>query len=259
MQTRFSLLLIISFLAQSGVHAQWNRKIYLGQHMDSLFSHDILHREMKDTMALCFSLGCSRVYFEQKDAPDQQEEVNRAGLILPAKSTHTETRNMRAVFAIGADSCEALYSGSRESVTHGRSAALSIFNLFAKSGDKIPQDDPVESENFFTISGVIHSDHLESPFRFTGDHRKDIYQPTGWIVVEGDTLKVWRVSEQQNKRGKIKHPHNILKLGFLLKRGDEIVAAVDDMPASPEMYISKSLDGEARLVVSSFLIMTEDN
>lgn len=238
---------------------QGNRRIYLGKAMDSLFVHEVIHPVEVDSSTVPSVLGCTRLFFDLT-APEQNDlTVNRAGVILPAKSTETNERNMRGVYTTRQDTCEAIYKAITERITNGRSAALSILNLFSRAENKVPQGPPVVSTDYLELEGVMHSDHLEAAFRYVSDRRKNVFHTGGWLVLNGDTLSVDLATAQINRRGKIKHPRNPFNTGFLLVKGADILAAVDGMHPQAVFYLHRGLKREERLLITAFLMLTAEN
>jgi hypothetical protein len=238
---------------------QGNRRIYLGIGMDSLFVHEVMHPVEVDSSTVPAVMGCTRLFFDLTEPEQNDLTVNRAGVILPAKSTETNERNMRGVYTTGQDTCEAIYKAITERITNGRSAALSILNLFSRSENKVPQGPPVVSTDYMQLEGVMHSDHLEAPFRYVSDHRKNVFHTGGWLVLYGDTLKVDLATAQINRRGKIKYPRNPFNTGFLLVKGADIFAAVDGMHSQAVFYLHRGMNREEKLLITAFLMLTSDN
>jgi hypothetical protein len=166
---------------------------------------------------------------------------------------------MRGVYTTGEDTCEAIFKATTERITNGRSAALSILNLFSRAENKVPQGPPVVSTDYMELQGVMHSDHLEAPFRFVNDRRKYVFHTGGWMVLNGDTLKVDLPAAWINRRGKIKYRRNPFITGLLLVKGTDIFAAVDGMHSDAVFYLHRGLKREERLLITTFLMLTADN
>lgn len=252
-------IILVSLLSFSMcTHAQ-ARRIYLGKDMDSVFVKDILHPVQLDSFSAPCIFGCVRLFLDETDAEQNDRTINRAGILLPAKSTESNLRKMRAVYTTGRDTCEVIYTAVTESVTNGRSAALSMLSLFARLENKIHQGPPVTSTDYQQLEGVMHSDHLEAPFRYVSDSRKNIFHTGGWLIINGDTLLINPPSEQINRRGKIKKLRNIFNTGNLIVKGRVIVGAIDLIRQQPVFYLHFGIGREEKLLITAMLMLITDH
>ncbi|MBS1600925.1 MAG: hypothetical protein JST75_22120 [Bacteroidetes bacterium] len=241
------------------VHGQPSRRVWLGDGMDSLFVKDEFHSRVFDSTVVFYGLGAERVYYESTELADNEHNIINAGILLKAKSTDKQHRGIRAVFTDGNDSCEAKYEVKTNITTIGRSATLSLLNLFAKPEYKVPQSDPVAIPDLIEIAGKISTSDGEHSFKFVNDHRVKAYHPEGWLVLTGDTFYIKPITTQVNKHGKLKHPKNIPDIGYLLIKGETICAAVDQFSSPFNFYLRDSLNKKEKLVITAFLFSTMDH
>ena len=60
------------------------------------------------------------------------EDINRAGLVLPAKRTENLVVKAEAIMGKNDNTCFIVYDAAIEKITKSRSALISVMNLFSK-------------------------------------------------------------------------------------------------------------------------------
>jgi hypothetical protein len=126
MKPIFALCLSISLAVVASAQSKW--KLYLGSGQDSLFEKSDIIRNIGGDYSF-FDLAGFHTYRHELIQADSGKNMDRAGLVLAAKTTSTFGMNGEAVFGINNDTCLIVYKAQIDRVTHGRSAALSILNL----------------------------------------------------------------------------------------------------------------------------------
>ena len=167
---------------------------------------------------------------------------NRAGIVLDAKSTTFHDINGEMIVAHEMDSIFVDYTSSTRVVRHGRSATLSVINLFSKKENRIKQDPPSEEVKEKTFSGVIHAG-IDS-FEFNND----------WIDWDHGRLVAYKISKVKKlKNGKIKSANG--SEGILVMQNGHCYAALDYL--NSEFYLDKNLSEKQRLIIAGWLGVRE--
>lgn len=165
------------------------------------------------------------------------EKTNRDGLILAAKSTTSYNTTGELITGNDNDSVKIFYAESKNLVYHGRSAAVSILNLFSKEKEEQEPWDEIKSRQ---ISGSILFGN--ESFAFTKD----------WLAVGPDTLRVSPVKQKRKiKTGKIKKAKNYI--GIRLMKGNTCIAAIDDEDKPEKYYLLNDCSEKEKLIIVSWL------
>jgi hypothetical protein len=251
---RIPVLLLILFTAGGFKSvAQRTRRIYLGEAMDSLYLKDIIDSQFVYTMPIYTALGCRRLGYRQTRVLNTEHNIINTGILLQGKQSNRTGRSVDVLYTNGMDSCHVRYDDKVTFERTGRSATLSIFNLFAKSEDKIPQSEPTERIGRIDLSGEIVKDSISMPFSYSLVETHYTETPVGWLLMKGDTLYVKPLSKIINKGGKLKSSMLSWDRGYLLKKGNEIFAAAYFLKSPTILYILKSLNDEEKLIITTFL------
>jgi len=245
--TSFLFLLVATL-----INAQGGRYIYLGDDMATKFESGNIIRDSFDYSFIHF-LGYQTIRQELlKDT--ENSIVNREGIILTAKSTITSSINAQADFGSADDSCAILYKTTIQRVRNGRSASVSIANLFSRSSEKVRQPEPSITVQSIQSEGVISHRGSDNSFYYTSVPKNKLGR-LGWLVVGGDTLEVRPVKQQITKRGKIKKAQYYYPSGLLIMKGDGVYAAIEQNQYHQIIYMNRQLAEPDKLVIASYLFI----
>ncbi|MEO7523967.1 MAG: hypothetical protein ABIT58_07715 [Ferruginibacter sp.] len=143
------------------------------------------------------------------------------------------------------------YEVQKDIVTHGRSAALSIFNLFSKSGDIIKQDEPYEEVLLKVAKGYIQCDAQKNNFNFSLSTKA---RSESWLQSGTDSLALIPGQKfKKLKNGKIKNKRHRF-ISWQLMRGETCVAALEYNKEGPLIYLLNELSEKEKLVIAAFFL-----
>jgi hypothetical protein len=223
--------------------------------MDSLFQSGIV---IKDTSGggLSYSFLNYKTFRHDLIEEDSSEDVNRVGLILPAKSTTIFTLKASGAFGNEADTCSILYTAKLYVVTHGRSALVSVSNAFSQQKNKRPQEDPSNSIEKEEVTGYIRLKDQVVDFSYKIEMKNGKLKPGGRFIYNGDTLDIKAVSEI-NKKGRAKKAGAAMMTpGIQLQKGETVRAALDILRDKKTIYIARQISNEEKMFACSlFFIM----
>jgi hypothetical protein len=252
MPSRIIIIFFLFFYMDATALAQSDRRIWLGEDILTKFESGPMIRDSSDRFVSMFLLyHVSRLEF----SPDTAiETTNRDGLVLKARSITSTRIGGEAVVNNSDDSCHVEFNTIIERVRHGRSATLSLLNLFSGKGDT-PQEEPYHTNNHVSSSGTILFHTEKTVFIYTINYSKDRIKPAGWLVLHGDTLYIKPVTAQVKlPKGKIKKPDYTSPAGLLLLKGGSVVAAIDQETSPLTAYIARYLSEADKLVIAAFLL-----
>ena len=209
------------------VHAQKPWKIYLGASADSFFAY--------------------RANTFDPLAPDPF--IAFAGYRTFSHCT-IDSAEAQAFFGTGNDTCFVQYKSTTIKITHGKSALMSVGNIFLGGN----QPDPYNVVAHLWLTGTIFVNDTTS--EFTLDYADEtVFLPKGWLILHGDTLHF----EPARYLIKNRKPHKAvatLHTGVLLKKGSTIYAGLDEFEKEPRyvsapetMYVSTKLSYEDKLMI----------
>jgi hypothetical protein len=161
-----SVLLLFTVIA---INAQRRRYIYVGDNMQTKFQSGNILRDPVDNSFINFLEYQTLRQLLLKDT--ENSKVEREGIILPAKSTITSSVNAQADFGNKYDSCSIIYKTTVQRIRNGRSAALSIINLFSGSSEKVRQPDPSNPLQSIQSEGAISHGGKDNHFLYTSAPR----------------------------------------------------------------------------------------
>jgi hypothetical protein len=245
------LYMYISFCYSAQAQKQWN--IYLGSGGHSFFSYHVNNLNTDLTYPLPEIGDYSAFYHYGVDTIGDYTN-NRIGLLLPAKSTTRYDKTAQAAFGKGNDTCFIRYQSKVIKVTHGRSAAQSIINLFSKEENKNYQADPYDVIRHVWVQGTLEVKNTFFDFLF--DYSlKNKFIPSGWMILHGDTLRIEPVSLLV-KEGRIKKSNAAYRIGMLLKKGEQVYGGIDAYRKESVVYILNTVGDEEKLgILSCFFII----
>ena len=249
---KISITSILFLSAATLINAQGGRYIYLGDEMVTRFESGSIIRDSFDYSLIHF---LKYQTIRQELLKDTENSiVNRDGIILAAKSTITSSVNAQADFGNTDDSCAILYKTTIQRVRNGRSAALSITNLFSRSGEKVRQPEPSITVQSIQSEGVFSHSGSNNPFFYTSapKHKSGAL---GWLELNGDTLDVRPATQQITKRGKVKKAHYYNSPGLLIMKGDGVYAAIEQNQYHQIIYMNRQLAEPDKLVIACYLFI----
>ena len=248
-------ILFVTFLCYVAVAtAQKKRNIYLGPGMDTLFDRCTWERKYNDQNYLLLELLDYRTLRHDPVIASNKPEINRDGLILAAKRTENLGIKAEAVFGKDDMTCFVAYDAYIEKITNGRSALVSILNLFSNEADKSPQDDPSSHIRKVKVTGKISLNETIVDFEYTDNFNKDhlLGGVSGKLWYRGDSLSLQPLKTYKNKKGINRKGF----IGFSLTKGNTVCAAADTYNDFT-IYINRSLSEEEKLLISAyFLVIT---
>jgi len=241
---------VLFFATISG--AQKKRNIYLGPGMDTLFDRCTYEKEYNDKNYLLLELLDHHTFRHDPVIITNNPEINRDGLILAAKRTENLGIKAEAVFGKDDMTCFVTYDAAIEKITIGRSALVSIVNLFSKEEDKSPQEDPGSHLRKIKVTGKISLNETVVDFIYEINLKKDYLLAglSGKLWYRGDSLSLQPLKTYNNKKGKSRKGF----IGFSLTKGNTIFAAADTFNDFT-IYISRSLSEEDRLLISAYFLV----
>ena len=181
---------------------------------------------------------------------------NRIGIVLTAKATTDYDATAMAVFGNDKDSAIINYQNKIETITHGRSALISISNLFAKNEDKHWQADPWDEKIETRLQGTIQTATKQSSFYYFLNTKKDRDITDGWLSLDNDTLHLYRSAQEKKiKTGKIKKTSHYFITGIQLMKGETCIAAMDYNYRPQVFYIAKDLKQEDKLLITTYFFL----
>ena len=167
-------------------NAQTIGHIYINDSVTAKFDMAIMNRDINGDYSFFQFLGYHTLWHQLlKDTTI--EIINRDGIVLTAKSTLTSSVNAKACFGKNNDSCIIDYEVQIDKIRNGRSATVSIMNLFSKRSDKMRQPEPDTTLNHILSYGTISHNNEDAPFSYSLSYKNKMI-PTGWPVLHGDTL-----------------------------------------------------------------------
>lgn len=176
-------------------------------------------------------------------------QTNRDGVILSEKDTKFYNTVAEASFGNDTDTCLIGYSSTIKQIHIGRSALISLLNfasVVSGSGNNFKQE-PYDYAELVTLEGKIDLPQQYCTFFFE-KNTKTRPRPS-WLLINGDTLRFATVEQAVKNNGKIKK----CKWGIKLQHGATIYGAVSFYPPDKEIYISRRLNKEERMMVGAYL------
>lgn len=245
---RYFFVILSAFVFTTDTSAQLGKRwqIYFADNVDSLYTSS----QYKITRTAYFHYPFFEQYplFHQTIVEEgSNEKVNRAGILLNARSTKTFQFTGKAVYGNELDSVQIFYKMNAGIVRKGRSAMTSLMNLFSKEEDKSPQDEPSYNATTPVKNGYIEFEGKQ--FRFSTD---TLFIGTDSIILK----KIKKVIKPST--GKIKKANKYV-YGMQLIKGDTCLAAMDENKWPFTLYLLKSLTYKERLVYTAFLTIHQLN
>ena len=250
------LYTILSSVLLSISHAQ-DRTIYLGPYADSIFISDLVtgtdSLNFSDSKTLFRFFDYQTFHHGITDKSGKQN-VNRDGVLLEAKRTEILFLNGESYFGKKGDTCLITYEAEIEKITTGRSAAISLLNLFSKKSDKNPQEEPSSHIRYIRIKGKILLNDGAADFEYSNNLNKDynLAKISGKVWHGSDSLLLQPAREYLNKKGKKKKGY----AGYKLAKGENIFGAVDPFAGTTNIiYINKAISEKEKLVTAAYFFI----
>ncbi len=222
--------------------------LYLGSDTNTRFDKDIIGAPGNPACPFMSFLGYGNYDYHVLDS-NFEAQKNRDGIILSEKDTKYYNTVAETYFGNSVDSCFIGYSVTVKDVHIGRSALLSLLNfasVVTGNGSGVPQQ-PYNYLDFVTLEGKMQLSQHYGTFFFE-KNAKTRPRPS-WLIVNGDTLRFSVVKQAVKSNGKIKK----CKWGVQLQHGDTIYGAVSFYPPNKEIYISRQLNREERIMAGAYL------
>jgi hypothetical protein len=244
-----TIFFVMCLLFSLNANAQKPWKIYLGPSEDSFFAYPASSPDVSASDPLIVFAGYRTFSHCTIDSGEEDTE-NRVGLVLPAKSTSILNKEAEAFFGTGNDTCFVHYKSTTIKITHGKSALISVGNIFFGG----TQPDPYDVVAHLWLNGQIFMNDTSS--EFSVDYTDEtLFLPKGWLILHGDTLH-FEPASYLIKNGKPHKAVPVLHTGVLLKKGDTIYAGLDEFEKEPRyvstketMYVSTKLSYEDRMMI----------
>jgi hypothetical protein len=246
--TLFSVLVLI----EMNIYSQSKWVIYLGEEMNALYSKSNGPMVYKDGYYFRTSFGSDSVLSIRLIDAGIKNDTARDGVILTAKSSEQYTEKGKIIFGNNKDSALITYFYAIEKVTRGRSALLSILNLFSKKENRIEQDKPTTETIKVKTEGVISYQNDSCYF-------KHIVGPKDnpWLQLGNDTLKLVQAGQfRKTKTDEIKTRKNSYE-GVQLMKDKTCVAALDFNEAPMAFYLLNTLSEKEKLIITSFFLLRD--
>lgn len=188
----------------------------------------------------------------QSDIVQMNDSLETAlvGLIAPGLHVYHHDRQNKARLSSGTDTCLITYHSDAEVTRSGRSAIVSIYNLFANEKNRISQR-PYRYVSANKVEGHIQLDSLTVPFSFLQVHRDTRYEYEGFLALQPDSIFVAPANKALTPRNKIvTQPMGI----YLLQNSNRQVFAALDFEHKPgQVYLLRQLTEKDKLLVAAFL------
>lgn len=246
------LFAVTAFFVVIISNAQKKRNIYLGEGMDTLFEAGTSKRTHTDKKYILLEFLGYQTFSHGPVSYTSNEDINRVGLVLPAKRTEYLEIKAEAVVGKNENTCLIVYDAAIEKITKGRSAFVSVMNLFSRQEDKSPQEDPSSHLRKVKVTGKISLNDTIVDFIYENNFNRDynLGGLSGKLWYRGDSLTLQPLKTYHNKKGKKKKGY----IGYSLKKGDVVYAAADTYNDFT-FYINKSIGQEERLLISAYLFI----
>ena len=131
-------LYIVFFVVLPLLSPAQTRTIYLGSAGDSLFESDrviITNPPEWTNQNTFFRFFDYETFHHDPTSQSSNKNTNRDGVVLSAKRTENLLIKAEASFGKKDDTCFISYDAEIEKITTGRSATVSILNLFSKKSE----------------------------------------------------------------------------------------------------------------------------
>jgi len=183
------------------------------------------------------------------------EDVQLDGLILNARSMLVHTVSVRKHMGKGMDTCTVEFSKLIKELRRGRSAMMSVMNLVdgVKGKETHPQSEPDTSLHSIEASGEIRIRDRNFPFYFRHSFTKNLVY-SGWLVMNGDTLRSNQVRDTRNEKGQFKKANWYYDYWFELIRNNKPCVVIQlHKGAYGRIYLSKDLSAEEKLLCLAYI------
>lgn len=183
------------------------------------------------------------------------EDVQLDGLILNARSMLVHTVFVRKSMGKGVDTCTVEFNKITKELRRGRSALMSVMNLVStvKGESTDPQAEPDTSLHSIEASGKVRIQDRDFPFYFRHSFTKNLVY-SGWLVMNGDTLRSNQVRDTRNEGGKLKQANGYYDYWFELIRNNKPCVVIQlHKGAYGRIYLSKDLNAEEKLLCLAYI------
>jgi hypothetical protein len=215
-------------------------KLYLVEGQDSLYVSSPLNYKVENgKTVVCFNY---QELLYHVTGSDTTTDVLRSGIISRYESNTTRSETRVYAFGEGIDTCKMEYRYQKSSHYLGRSALVSVTNLFSKVKE---DNQPRTSSGYGFIVGIMRYKNNSDSF-FAGGRLGD-------ISLEG---KIYKLSEIRNayrrKWGTIRwYEHG----GIQVTTDEKIIAAITTWNNETRMYVSRFADPGLKLRLAAYLYL----
>jgi len=182
------------------------------------------------------------VFKYDKNEYTQTESTIRAGIILSGRSLRSDITEVKVLFGKIADTCSIDCLRTIQYDHYGRSATMSVINLFSKNSNKMPQEtsDKVLNDG---VRGTIEYAATSTAFAF--ENLRPGKRLAGWLIINADSFLLKPVVVGNSF------------LGMQLLKGDMMYAAIArPFNEGDRMYMySKTSATEQMLIAAYFAII----
>jgi hypothetical protein len=160
----------------------------------------------------------------------------RDGVILPGRSINTTTKIRNSRFISSTDTCRISHKYIQKYDYYGRSALLSVANLFLKS----PYKEKQETKTIFLSDsgyGKIEVSGTEDEANFYFENLRRPADLKGWLVINSDSFFIRPVYKSDKIKGIILYDHDKM-VAAMERRFDDWVYLANDLTNMYQWLIS---------------------
>lgn len=180
----------------------------------------------------------------------------RAGLILTSLTQKKELRSGHAWFGMKKDTATIYFKQELNITREGKSLAKSMTNAIYTVTDESKvrkQPNPSETIHYNRVEGNIQHKAGSAGFFYSMERRKKKLMRDGWILLNGDTLRLQPVL-QHYVRNRIKMVRRSQPYpGVMLVKDNNILAAIDIHSNPVRVYLRKDLEEAGKLTIAAYL------
>ena len=181
------------------------------------------------------------VYKETVLTTDRNDSVIRPGILLTGRAIEETRMTREVVFGKEADTCVIHYDSKTKYDHTGRSAAVSLINLFSKKKNKNPQHDTYVNLGQ-AIAGFIKYPAFEGDAKFSLKNFREIRNASGQLIINNDTFFL------NPQKG------NSLQLS----KGD-VTYAIIQQTIMDKIYIYTKATAIEQMLIAAYFVVIERN
>ncbi len=188
-----------------------------------------------------------RVYSSRTLNISYNDSTINGGILFGADKIERPTSEKEFLFGVGSDTCTVHYYHSEIIRHHGRSAVISVVNLFSKKANKSPQETS-DTHLADTTRGTIYSrDFDNSSFSF--ENIKFQLMATGELVIDNKTFLLKPIISKNNNFQ-----------GLKLVKNDTMYAAISKpFFNGDKIFLYTRATTKQQLVIAAYFAVIERN